>query len=33
MLDWMAFNSEFLSTQRLRNPVGRFPVPARLVED
>jgi len=31
MLDWMAFNHELLSTQRLRNLTGRFPVPAGLV--
>jgi hypothetical protein len=31
MLDWMAFNHELLSTQRLRNLAGRFPVPAGLV--
>jgi hypothetical protein len=31
MLDWMAFNRELLSMQRLRNLAGRFPVPAGLV--
>jgi len=31
MLDWMAFNHELLSVQRLRNLTGRFPVPAGLV--
>ncbi|MGH3251370.1 MAG: hypothetical protein ACRDOI_34895 [Trebonia sp.] len=31
MLDWMAFNRALLSTQRLRNLAGRFPVPAGLV--
>jgi hypothetical protein len=31
MLDWMAFNDELLSTQRLRNLAARFPVPAGLV--
>jgi hypothetical protein len=31
MLDWMAFNHDLLSTQRLRNLTGRFPVPAGLV--
>jgi hypothetical protein len=31
MLDWMAFNHELLSMQRLRNLAGRFPVPAGLV--
>jgi hypothetical protein len=31
MLDWMAFNHELLSIQRLRNLAGRFPVPASLV--
>lgn len=31
MLDWMAFNRELLSTQRLRNLARRFPVPAGLV--
>ena len=31
MLDWMAFNHELLSTQRLRNLAGRFPVPSGLV--
>src|ERR1700722_11301008 len=31
MLDWMAFNHELLSMQRLQNLAGRFPVPARLV--
>ena len=31
MLDWMAFNHELLSTQRLRNLTGRFPVPPGLV--
>jgi hypothetical protein len=31
MLDWMAFNRELLSTQRLRNLSGRFPVPDGLV--
>jgi hypothetical protein len=31
MLDWMAFNDELLSTQRIRNLAGRFPVPAGLV--
>jgi hypothetical protein len=31
MLDWMAFNHELLSLQRLRNLAGRFPVPAGLV--
>lgn len=32
MLDWMAFNHELLSMQRLRNLSRRFPVPAGLVE-
>ncbi len=31
MLDWMAFNHELLSTQRLRNLARRFPVPSALV--
>ncbi|HLK00287.1 MAG TPA: hypothetical protein VKU39_10325 [Streptosporangiaceae bacterium] len=31
MLDWMAFNHELLSTQRLRNLAGRFPLPSGLV--
>jgi hypothetical protein len=31
MLDWMAFNDELLSTQRLRNLAGRFRVPPGLV--
>jgi hypothetical protein len=31
MLDWMAFNHELLSMQRLRNLAGRFHVPAGLV--
>jgi hypothetical protein len=31
MLDWMAFNHELLSTQRLRNMVGRFSLPPGLV--
>jgi hypothetical protein len=31
MLDWMAFNHELLSTQRLRNLAGRFPLPAALI--
>lgn len=31
MLDWMAFNHELLSIQRLRNLSRRFPVPADLV--
>jgi len=31
MLDWMAFNHELLSMQRLRNLAGRFPVPPGLV--
>src|SRR5215469_7067662 len=31
MLDWMAFNHQLLSTQRLRNLAGRFPVPPGLV--
>jgi hypothetical protein len=31
MLDWMAFNHELLSMQRLRNLSRRFPVPAGLV--
>jgi hypothetical protein len=31
MLDWMAFNHELLSMQRLRNLAARFPVPAGLV--
>jgi hypothetical protein len=31
MLDWMAFNDELLSMQRLRNLTGRFPVPPGLV--
>jgi hypothetical protein len=31
MLDWMAFNHELLSMQRLRNLAGRFPVPTGLV--
>jgi len=31
MLDWMAFNDELLSTQRLRNLAGRFPLPSGLV--
>jgi hypothetical protein len=31
MLDWMAFNHELLSMQRLRNLASRFPVPADLV--
>lgn len=31
MLDWMAFNHELLSTQRLRNLAGRFVLPSGLV--
>jgi hypothetical protein len=31
MLDWMAFNHELLSTQRLRNLSSRFPLPPGLV--
>jgi hypothetical protein len=31
MLDWMAFNHEILSAQRLRNLAGRFPLPSGLV--
>jgi hypothetical protein len=31
MLDWMAFNHELLSMQRLRNLARRFPVPVGLV--
>jgi hypothetical protein len=31
MLDWMAFNHELLSTQRLRNLARRFPVPSALI--
>jgi hypothetical protein len=31
MLDWMSFNHELLSTQRLRNLAGRFPLPSGLV--
>jgi hypothetical protein len=31
MLDWMAFNHQLLSTQRLRNLDGRFPLPPGLV--
>src|ERR1700685_2999485 len=31
MLDWMAFNHELLSSHRLRNVAGRFPVPPGLV--
>jgi hypothetical protein len=31
MLDWMAFNHELLSVQRLRNLAGRFPLPPGLV--
>ena len=31
MLDWMAFNHELLSTQRLRNLAGRFALPSGLV--
>jgi hypothetical protein len=31
MLDWMAFNHELLSTQRLRNLAARFPLPPGLV--
>jgi hypothetical protein len=31
MLDWMAFNRELLSTQRLRNLAVRFPLPSGLV--
>jgi hypothetical protein len=31
MLDWMAFNHDLLSTQRLRNLAGRFPLPSGLV--
>src|SRR5579859_4171574 len=31
MLDWMAFNHDLLSTQRLRNLASRFPVPRGLV--
>jgi hypothetical protein len=31
MLDWMAFNHELLSLQRLRNLTSRFHVPAALV--
>jgi hypothetical protein len=31
MLDWMAFNHELLSMQRLRNLARRFPLPSGLV--
>jgi len=31
MLDWIAFNHELLSTQRLRNLTARFPLPSGLV--
>jgi hypothetical protein len=31
MLDWMAFNHELLSTQRLRNLARKFPLPPGLV--
>src|SRR5215469_15025819 len=31
MLDWMAFNHELLSAQRLRNLARRFPLPPGLV--
>jgi hypothetical protein len=31
MLDWMAFNHELLSMQRLRNLASRFPLPSGLV--
>jgi hypothetical protein len=31
MLDWMALNHELLSTQRLRNLAGRFPLPSGLI--
>jgi hypothetical protein len=31
MLDWMAFNHELLSAQRLRNLARRFPLPSALV--
>jgi hypothetical protein len=31
MLDWMAFNHQLLSTQRLRNLASRFPLPSALV--
>ena len=31
MLDWMAFNHELLSMQRLRNLARRFPLPSALV--
>jgi hypothetical protein len=31
MLDWMAFNHELLSMQRLRNLADRFPLPSGLV--
>jgi hypothetical protein len=31
MLDWMAFNHDLLSAQRLRNLAGRFPLPSGLV--
>lgn len=31
MLDWMAFNHEILSMQRLRNLTSRFPLPPGLV--
>jgi hypothetical protein len=31
MLDWAAFNHELLSTQRLRNLAGKFPLPPGLV--
>jgi hypothetical protein len=31
MLDWIAFNHELLSTQRLRNLAGKFPLPPGLV--
>jgi hypothetical protein len=31
MLDWMAFNHELLSTQRLRNLAGKFSLPPGLV--
>ncbi|MGH3273086.1 MAG: hypothetical protein ACRDNZ_02015 [Streptosporangiaceae bacterium] len=31
MLDWMAFNHDLLSMQRLRNLAGKFPLPPGLV--
>ncbi|HEU5390264.1 MAG TPA: hypothetical protein VFV73_30630 [Streptosporangiaceae bacterium] len=31
MLDWVAFNHELLSAQRLRNLAGKFPLPPGLV--